>query len=135
MARKGWDQLSEAYRNRLVRNGITRTDYDQGASLGKARGHGTPTGISERKWESLLRLAYRSEWNLERNVTWDRPHIKAALENELGKGIAPTELEQALRDKQAMQRAYRGGNKDAARSIWLRRNPLYAREIYWYHTK
>lgn len=39
MARKGWDQLKADYRNRLERNGVTRADYERGASLKAGRGH------------------------------------------------------------------------------------------------
>lgn len=38
-ARKQWDSLSSSYRARLERGGITRTSYEQGASLSAARGH------------------------------------------------------------------------------------------------
>jgi hypothetical protein len=39
MARKGWERLTDAYRRRLERGGVTRTQYEQGVSLSKARGH------------------------------------------------------------------------------------------------
>lgn len=39
MARKGWDSLRPDYRERLERNGVSRQDYEQGASLKKGRGH------------------------------------------------------------------------------------------------
>jgi hypothetical protein len=39
--RKGWAQLSPAYRGRLERKGIDRADYERGTGLEKARGHGT----------------------------------------------------------------------------------------------
>jgi hypothetical protein len=47
--RKGWSQLSPGYRSRLTKNGITKAQYDAGASLAKARGHSqTPEhGIKE----------------------------------------------------------------------------------------
>lgn len=38
--RKSWDSLSPAYRARLSRGGVTRRQYESGASLAKARGHG-----------------------------------------------------------------------------------------------
>lgn len=41
MARKAWDQLSEAYQRRLARGGITPAEYESGASLKAARGHAT----------------------------------------------------------------------------------------------
>lgn len=40
MARvRNWDALSLAYRNRLLNGGITRAQYEAGASLKRARGH------------------------------------------------------------------------------------------------
>lgn len=40
MARRGWDQLSDTYRQRLERSGISQSEYQSGASLAGARGHG-----------------------------------------------------------------------------------------------
>lgn len=39
MKRKGWDQLSPAYRKRLERGGVSKRDYQTGKSLSKGRGH------------------------------------------------------------------------------------------------
>lgn len=39
MARKGWTSLSAGYRERLERNGISRSDYEAGVSLKAARSH------------------------------------------------------------------------------------------------
>lgn len=39
MARKGWNTLSPNYRARLEKNGISRKDYEAGASIQAARGH------------------------------------------------------------------------------------------------
>jgi hypothetical protein len=50
MARKGWTTLSDAYRKRLEKNGITKTDYERGVSLQGARGHSrTPERPSQTK--------------------------------------------------------------------------------------
>src|SRR5271155_210446 len=38
-SRKGWQQLSPGYRNRLTKAGITKRQYESGASLSRARGH------------------------------------------------------------------------------------------------
>jgi hypothetical protein len=48
-SRKGWQQLSPGYRTRLQKNGITKSQYESGASIAKARGHqATPEhGIRE----------------------------------------------------------------------------------------
>lgn len=43
MARRGWESLTPAYRQRLTRAGVTRAQYERGESLQAARGHaGTP---------------------------------------------------------------------------------------------
>jgi len=39
MARKGWESLSPAYRNRLERGGISKAAYERGESIKSARGH------------------------------------------------------------------------------------------------
>lgn len=39
--RKGWDDLSPAYRKRLSNKGISKRSYTQGASIKSARGHKT----------------------------------------------------------------------------------------------
>lgn len=39
--RRSWESLSEAYRSRLSRAGVTESSYSQGASLRAARGHAT----------------------------------------------------------------------------------------------
>jgi hypothetical protein len=38
--RKSWESLSPAYRGRLSRGGISKSQYESGVSLAKARGHG-----------------------------------------------------------------------------------------------
>src|SRR5690242_1733985 len=37
--RKGWDNLTESYRARLIRGGMTKSQYESGASLAQYRGH------------------------------------------------------------------------------------------------
>lgn len=50
MARKGWDSLSPGYRQRLEKGGISKTAYNRGESLQKARGHAqTPERPSQPK--------------------------------------------------------------------------------------
>jgi hypothetical protein len=38
--RRLWDALSETYRKRLLRGGVSRGQYESGIGLSKARGHG-----------------------------------------------------------------------------------------------
>jgi hypothetical protein len=37
--RKGWESLSDSYRKRLTRSGISKSEYQSGKSIAKARGH------------------------------------------------------------------------------------------------
>lgn len=37
--RRGWEQLSDKYRSRLIKGGMTKARYEAGESLKKARGH------------------------------------------------------------------------------------------------
>lgn len=37
--RKGWENLKADYRDRLIRNGITKRDYERGRNLSAGRGH------------------------------------------------------------------------------------------------
>jgi hypothetical protein len=39
MAKKGWDNLSPGYRERLERKGLSKQDYEEATSLKKYRGH------------------------------------------------------------------------------------------------
>lgn len=50
MPRKGWSSLSPAYRARLEKAGISRSDYESGQSIQSARGHAnTPERPSQAK--------------------------------------------------------------------------------------
>lgn len=65
MPRRAWDSLSESYRRRLERSGISADDYAAGSSLKKARGHGTTPERPERAFRHPDRY---SEY-LRRRVT------------------------------------------------------------------
>ena len=58
--RKGWSSLSAGYRQRLIRQGITKHDYDTGQSLRSARGHGSHTPSETRKREERYERFIRS---------------------------------------------------------------------------
>src|SRR5882724_1343100 len=52
--RKGWNQLSPAYRARLKRGGIDEIRYQLGASLSKARGQ-EQENVRRRAWRQARR--------------------------------------------------------------------------------
>jgi hypothetical protein len=39
MARRGWDSLSDSYRSRLQKGGVSKSDYESGADITSGRGH------------------------------------------------------------------------------------------------
>lgn len=67
MPRRSWDSLSGSYRARLERGGVSRSDYESGASLSKARGHAkTPehpsdAGRNPERYRDYLRERQRPE--------------------------------------------------------------------------
>lgn len=67
MARKGWDQLSDTYRERLERSGISRSDYSSGASLASARGHGSTPEKPLTSFENVP-SQYQSYADLRREI-------------------------------------------------------------------
>jgi hypothetical protein len=75
--RKGWAELSPAYRARLERQGVTRQSYGRGTDIREARGHrneGAPRLSPERR--ELVARAVRAdatEAELRAMGRWGRP--------------------------------------------------------------
>ena len=68
--RKGWDQLSPTYRKRLERSGITKTTYNRGADLHKARG----------KKSSAYENKQRRFWRLAKNADFDIDEVHEVID-------------------------------------------------------
>lgn len=60
MAQRNWDRLSDSYRSRLERSGISREDYQSGQSLRAARGHAT---TPEHPGQGLSNPQFRSYYS------------------------------------------------------------------------
>lgn len=61
-AGRDWNALSDSYRHRLERSGISRRDYERGASVSAARGHAeTPEHPSRATSESHPAYTARRE--------------------------------------------------------------------------
>src|SRR6185369_16026166 len=54
MARKGWEDLSPRYRQRLEGRGVSRRQYESGQSLHAARGHVSARHESELRQERVI---------------------------------------------------------------------------------
>lgn len=58
MARaRNWERLSDTYRKRLINAGVTRSAYESGVSLRKARGHGFKGPTNQAPAEATRRVS------------------------------------------------------------------------------
>lgn len=57
--RREWESLTEGYRSRLTRGGITREAYEGGAPLSKARGHAETPEHPKDAWKPANRERYQ----------------------------------------------------------------------------
>lgn len=106
MARKGWDSLSASYRGRLERKGITRVQYDSGASLQRARGH---TREGERLRHAIKRFD-RMDQIRYGNTQQDLRDLRRNHSDAL--------ILKALTYRRQMTELYEAGNEDAARYMY-----------------
>jgi hypothetical protein len=91
--RRSWESLSPAYRNRLSRYGITKSQYERGRPLAGARGHGqTP--------EHGLKSAVKSE-NVKKYGDYIRKRQVPA-----GGGAPPTQEDEAYELNEARDAAF-----------------------------
>lgn len=123
MARKGWESLSEPYRARLKRQGITRPAYEGGASLHKARGKGTPSKEAFNKRTSRFVHTF--------GVPGDSPDIDIARIRALG----PTKGQEYMDYRRKMTKLYERGDYRQAETLYLERDqsqnlPVH---MWWYH--
>lgn len=64
MARKSWDSLTPTYRHRLERGGVTRSQYESGASLKAARGHRATPEHGAKVIHISKRPRVREQWTI-----------------------------------------------------------------------
>lgn len=150
MARKTWSSLSDGYRNRLERNGVTREQYESGASLEKARGHGATPEHPERaesnkeKYKDYLgnrdRLITKIQ-QIKRELFGDRSKWNArnsrrniAVEASTGKIRSISDLVKILDMAQEAQQEAQGRDEffEAWDNIFADEEPN-DREAFFYH--
>jgi hypothetical protein len=65
--RRGWDLLSDKYRSRLIKGGMTQARYEAGESLKAVRGHkATPENLKEAKRHPEKFKEYSERRNAQR---------------------------------------------------------------------
>jgi hypothetical protein len=71
--RRDWNALSNAYRSRLTRNGITKAAYESGADLSAARGHAnTPEHPEDAIHNQSKYQKYRANLKRLQNEAWEK---------------------------------------------------------------
>lgn len=84
--RKGWENLSPAYRKRLERGGISAADYASGKSLSKARGHSkTPEHPTDKIDRKRFRDYYDKRQQLMRDFIEKKDRLWGQYQNVLRK--------------------------------------------------
>jgi hypothetical protein len=102
VARKGWESLSDSYRERLERGGIDRAAYSRGESLSSARGHAaTPERQFTAKELETPPERFRGYAELRREIIT----LKRELLSESGKREYPKWIENQLRELKGKSRA------------------------------
>lgn len=132
MARKGWDQLSGKYRDRLVRKGVTEHDYSSGAPLHGGRGHGTASKEAfMRRSAAFARDEVKSKTSRrgfnplpERTAGTIRAHVR---------GMGRVKGEAYMAKVKKMTRLYERGDTEEARRMWEQRDTSQPDYLYFYH--
>ncbi len=121
--RKGWDNLSNDYRERLRRKGITEALYDAGATLTPGRGHGTP---AQEKFERDTIKAAREYTRFNKTIP-QRQMVRQIR----AMGRVKGERYMDLRSK--MVRAYESGDVARAKQLWEQRDMSLPAYMFYYH--
>lgn len=123
MARKGWDQLTPKYRQRLERAGLTPQTYAAGAPLHKARGKTSAAHESALKKQARL----DREWAVEYADTYglDIRDVRVELAR-----LTPAQRKTLIAEQRAAEAAYDRGGEERATSIYRRRSRPVALKAY-----
>lgn len=136
MARKGWDALSPAYRRRLERGGITRSSYEGGANLQKARGKKPQQEYKQRKQRERAKAG---EWYPLTPAQIKYLRDSGATDGDLRmlQRIPQKELQRLIREKKKNNRAY--VKNPAYKTSWTMQDMKQAMPdvppmIFWYRS-
>lgn len=125
-SRRGWDSLSEKYRRRLERNGITQQQYESGASLTAARGKSNAAAFQAEL--AAYKLSMKNNYS-KTSVQVDRELRGKTREEKLA----------IIRTQQQAEAAFNPNTltknrpKTKAHKIWKMRDEAVVEWMYWYH--
>ena len=129
--RKGWDALSDAYRNRLIRSGVSQQSYESGTPLHAARGHRNRAAESWAKETASFAKKYVDATNQpEGRISQVRSYVRS-----LGKVQGKIYMEESWKNIDL----YESGETDEASALWTSRTRArtkghsWADYLYYYH--
>lgn len=126
MARKGWDALSNAYRERLIRGGVDKAGYDAGMPLQGARGH--MTAGKEQWMKDSNKFAHETVWHSGKDSRLTVDRVRREVRS-MGKQRGSRHISEQRR----MIRLYERGETEAARALWEQRDTSLPDYFYFYH--
>ena len=132
MARKGWDALSDAYRDRLIRGGLTEAQYDAGVPLHGARGHVSTNRESFNKQTARFAKAEIETKTSRRGNRQIPERTESAIRNRV-RAMGPKEGRKHMERVRKMTRLYESGDTDKARRMWEGRDQSQPEYMYFYH--
>lgn len=124
--KKSWDRLSENYRRRLERSGVTREQHASGQPLHKARGH--KSGTYEREQQKTRKGVAR--WITEYSKVYGRDEddvIEALAE------FPKAKVWSAIQKQTTAQQLYHDGRVAEAHEIWEQRDRSLPDWMHYYH--
>lgn len=131
MARKGWDALSDAYRDRLVRKGVTKVGYESGVPLEGARGHISP---ATEKWQrDTAKFARDYTRYRQTNTRSNVPFPTEKQVRDYVRGLGRSQGRLYMSNVRAMVADYESGNLGGAQQRWVARPSTAPNYMYYYH--
>jgi hypothetical protein len=126
MARKTWDQLSDAYRKRLQRAGIGPKEHATGQGIARARGHRSKTAENSRR--RFLRERQRWAERYAETYGQDFDVVEEALSE-----MDDSEIAELIADQTEMERLYQSGHTDSASQRYAMRTNVAPDNLNYYH--
>jgi hypothetical protein len=129
VARKAWDDLSPAYRARLVRKGVTEESHKAGASLSQARGHKSRAEENERRRVLRQIDKYVERYGKEYSLT---AKGKQVLKDHLRAHKTADAIDHMWIQESAYE-LFMAGHLQQAGAAWSLREKDAPEWMFWYH--
>jgi hypothetical protein len=126
MPRQTWEQLTPAYRARLERQGIGKTQHEAGASLHKARGKTSQQ--HEAQQNKINRGVNKFIDEFSRLYGRDPVDVREALSE-----FPKAQVWAGIQNQQKMQELYHEGRVNEARRLWEMRDQSLPEWMHYYH--